>query len=268
MTNQPNGTQIDPDWWEAALHDPDDDVSLAGWTMPELASTELRLLAEACRDRDSLKARTLQALADVTSAKLAPDHDGEPFMPAMTWDARRTILPRDLDDDQYALLTAAAPLISNPLIRARAADATWTYGPVRDRTMLMAAVDAYLEIPLTSDAWRRVGENSWRRAISLLRSQSGATRDRLLVVREKLLNRLLTSTLSDGWMAVEIGELLRRTGRVAPDLASAAASHLEQLASDDNVNARLKRHLYRGARTWHASVGEHVADMRCTVEIS
>lgn len=267
MTNL-EGNTIDPTWWECLLHTEDDDLTFAGWVTPELASTELRRAADACVDAESMQALTLAAMARATSAMLRPDNPGEPFHPAMTWDGRRSELPCDLDDTQLALLTRVAPMVTNPLVRARLADSIWTYGATRDRNILLVAVDAYLEIPLDSSTWQSVGRDAWRRAIGLLRSQGRAHAPRIAEIRQMILDRLLAPELGDGWVVVELSDLLREQGRVDSEDAAAIAAALRLQSVAASNGHRLTRHLLRGARSWSQRAGDNRGALGCTVAIA
>jgi hypothetical protein len=92
----------------------------------------------------------------VTSPLLNAESDSEPFSPQIISadGLRRSAIPKDLSDQQLALLKQLAPTIKDPELRARAADVLWERQ--RNYQMAQLAVDSYLE-----SAQRLEDSKSW-----------------------------------------------------------------------------------------------------------
>jgi hypothetical protein len=73
-------------------------------------------------DLSELQRRVLVALAIATSAMPNPGNWQAPFKPAIQQGDRRSALPIDLDQEQLALLSRLASLITQATLRARIAD--------------------------------------------------------------------------------------------------------------------------------------------------
>lgn len=246
--------EIDPSWWAAAASALGDG---AGLTLPELWFSELNTAA---RDAppDSLQGRVLTAMAISASAMLVPDNFADPFEPAIRLEGRRSLVPADLTDDQIGLLSRVAPLVEHAALRARIADACWTYGDRGRVDLLHLAVDAYRAVPLDAEHWFSVGEDSWRRALELVLRRGTAERDRAAAMTKDLTRRLLESTTADAFMTVKLSELLRSLrARLRPEPRT-IANHLAALASQAvSRNRRLARHLEDEVRAWSVFADDH-----------
>jgi hypothetical protein len=181
---------------------------------------------------------------------------------------RRSLIPSDLDEDQLALLAKIAPLITQPVLRARVADIAWFYGDRSNADLLDMAIIAYGQ-PLEERVWLHVGRDSWRRALALAKRRGKAGRQQIDEIGGTLLDRTLASQATDGFMAAELSSLQRSAIEVDIDVASSVAEHLRCLANDvASTNFRLARHLEREAGAWFRKVSDPASAQRCTVRIA
>lgn len=247
--------EVDPTWWEPAIEA--DDTIEAAWRPPEVTSRRLAQLAEDAPEATAQR-DTLVALSVASSAMLDPENWDEPFKPMWVMDGQRSALPTDLTDEQFELLAKALPYIDHPLLRARVADVLWCFRDRSSSEWLGIAVDGYLAVPLDIDVWIHRGDDAWRRALELVRRRGRAETERLNSISETLFDRLLSGSISDGFMLTALSDMLRSAGRVDLDGSAQVANHLVNLAaaSSENGNLNLSRHLERKAQPWFQAVDD------------
>ncbi len=263
---EPSGAH--PTDYESSGPDPDSEMGGSpGWRQPEVLSGDLAALAAAA-PTDSLQRKVTSALADASSAMLEPEDWAEPFRPFIQWEGgARSVLPSDLDDERLALLAAAAPVLDHLPMRARAADVAWTYGDRSNSELLDLAIDAYLSTPLERMAWHRLSGDSWRRAIELMKRRGKAESARLEAALTQITSRILEGSASDGFMLVDLADLLRRSGNTDADTTREVADQFVTLAGQAG-NPRLGRHLERAAQRFLLSLGDQEAVHAATVRIA
>lgn len=287
--SQPNFdlSEIDPAWWldllpptptepttgDAVKHDVDldgeDEDALGGspgWQNPEVVSFELARRAQGAPD-GSRQQQVLRVLFQASSAMLDPDDWAEPFRPFAEWaDGGRSSLPSDLDPDQFALLAALAPILEHVPMRARIADVAWTYGNRSDSELLRLAIDGYLASPLERNDWHRLSKDAWLRGIELTQRRGKGEAVRLAAAVKQMIDRILRGTTADGFMLVDLGDIVRRVGRVDAARARQIADHLTALAAKSN--ARFARHLERTAQKFLHVAGDNSAVLDSQVRVA
>lgn len=249
-------SDIDPSWWAPAFAG-GDSTGVHDWEPVEVVSRQIGLLAESAPE-GSLHREALVALAVLSSAMLAPENWDEPFKPFVVMDGRRSVLPEDLTAEQQQLLDRCLPLIEQPTLRARVADSLWFLGRRSDAGLLGIAVDAYTSTPLEAVPWRRRGADGWRRAVELLRRRGGAEAERLAEIADALRARVLAGSAADGFMLIDLVDLLRAAGGGDREGRVLVAAHLLEVASSaaENENFRLARHLEQKAAQWLRAAGD------------
>lgn len=202
--------------------------------------------------------RVLWLLADACSMMLKAGSINEPFKPFMVMDGKRSALPEDLGDDEIAFLSSIYGELDDPKLKARIADLVWLVAKPREPQAATAAIDAYRQIPISTDGWVRDGRECWDRAIQLCLMLRAGAGDRLQEIEQALLNGLLGSTVVDGYLAVWIADLLDKH-RLGKDARHDVASHLETLASTyaESGDIKRSRDYYEGAEQWHARAENH-----------
>ena len=249
-------SKIDPSWWAPAFLG-GSPAGVDDWEPVEVVSRQIGQFAESAPE-GSFQREVLVALAVVSSAMLAPESWDEPFKAFMVMGGRRSALPEDLTAEQFELLDQCLPLIEQAALRARVADALWFYWRRSDVKLLRIAVDAYVSTPLEGVAWRRRGADAWRRAVELLRRRGAAEAERLAEIASALHTRAFAGSVADGFMLVELVDLLRVAGGGGREGRAPLAAHLVEVASDaaKGGNLRLARHLERKAEQWFRSAGD------------
>lgn len=246
---------IDPAWWAPAFAEAGEEGT-DRWEPVEIVSREIQQLAEGAPDGTPHR-EVLTALAIVSSAMLQPEDWDEPFKPFMVMGGRRSALPEDLSPEQLSLLAACLPHIAQPCLRARVADVLW----LNDRSnssLLGAAVDAYMAVPLVPEAWIRRGADSWRRAVELVRRRGASESVRQQQISGILRTSVLATTAADGFMLIGLADLLRVVGGTDKAERRLIADHIAAVAADARTtgNLRLARHLERAGAQWFRSVGD------------
>ncbi len=242
--------ELDPSWWAPAFRGGHEDGA-DDWEPVEVVSRQIGQLAESAQE-GSLQRDVLTALAIVSSAMLEPESWDEPFKPFMVMGGRRSALPEDLTDEQFTLLDRCLPHIEQASLRARVADVLWFHRERSNASLLGIAIDAYVSVPLVIDAWLRRGADSWRRAVEMVRRRGAAEKERQAEISRVLRARILEGSVADGFMLVDLADLLRVAGGVDRDGRLPIASHLVDVAAAaaEGGNLRLARHLERKAGQW------------------
>ncbi len=257
---------VDASWWAEVT----DSADAEDFEPAELLHETLRTLAAGAGEEfgiESLRARTLTAMARATSAMLNPDSRDEPFAPAMQWSERRTEIPSELDDVELGLLADALPLLEHGVLKARLADVVWTYRLPRDPATAAAATDAYLTIPLTWDAWVRTGHDSYRRVVQLARRQGRPGNVVLDVLAARLLSFISTGD-GHGYFLAQVSQVRRTTGKVTQAQSLDLGKRLSELASESPTGSRPERALLREATAWYHRSSEGDEALACQVRIA
>ncbi len=244
--------EIDPSWWADAFVD--DDLGAADWRVPELAAQRIASMdGEAAEG--TLQREVLAALAIASSAMLNPESWDEPFKPMMSIGNRRSHLPGDLTESQLELLARVLPLIEQRPLKGRIADVLWFLGDRSDHELLRIAIDAYRAVPLERDVWHQRGNDEWRRAIELARRRGRAEMVRLTEMGETIRTRILGGDLYDGFMLIDLSDLLRMCVKPEDDERAKLAARYFALAAEAAENdKKFARHLERKAQEWFASI--------------
>lgn len=262
--------QIDASWWDSVASSAD----AANFDPAELLHERLNDLAQLAHDTDgaeSLRARTVTAMARATSAMLNPDSWDEPFAPAIVFNGSRSVVPSDLGNDDLNLLALALPLIEPAVLKARIADVVWTYRRPRDPAIALMAAEAYLAVPLTWDAWVRSGRDSHRRVVELARRQ-GKPGAPVLEKVAATLTAFLLGEKGPAFLRAQVSEVLRATGQVTPEQARVLGERLGRLAAGIAEQApagtRSERALLREASAWWRRGGREDVALGCQVRIA
>jgi len=118
---------------------------------------------------DQGKSRALWVLAEAVSMMLVPESSTSPFGASVQTSEGRSAIPSDFSAEELDVLGQFVAHVDEPWLRARLADLVWFQQRPRKGDMLLAAVDAYRSVPLTSELWLAGGDEGWRRALNLVR---------------------------------------------------------------------------------------------------
>ena len=255
MTRYPADTPITREAFESSRWDEALDAAAREdySSMWQALSTAAREAVDGGRPEQG---RVLWLLADACSMMLKAGSINEPFKPFMVMDGKRSALPDDLGDDEIAFLSSIYGELGDPKLKARIADLVWLVAKPREPQAATAAIDAYRQIPISTDSWVRDGRECWDRAIQLCLMLRAGAGERLQEIEQALLNGLLGSTVEDGYLPVWIADLLDKH-RLGRDRRHDVASHLEIMANTyaESGNIQRSRDYYEGAEQWHARVG-------------
>lgn len=188
----------------------------------------------------------------------------EPFKPFMVIDGKRTALPDDLVEEEIAFFSSIYGELDDAKLKARIADLVWLVAKPKQPQAALAAIDAYRQIPISTESWVRDGRECWERAIQLCLMIRAGAGDRLQGIEQELLTGFLGSTIKDGSLPVWIADLLDKY-RLGKDSRHDVASHLEALANTyaEPGDIHLSRDCYETAEQWYARGGnqEKMAEM-------
>ncbi|TDB86172.1 DUF4209 domain-containing protein [Actinomadura sp. 7K534] len=265
MSSGEAGREFDPAWWSAPLEGEED---VDGLDNPLLMSGRFEAALQNPNLGDTQR-DVLVALATVTSALLDPDNWQEPFTPAIQIAGRRSAVPSDLDAGQLAMVARLAPLIEQPMLRARVADVAWFYGDRSKVELIDIAIDAYRSWPLDPRGWERHGRESWARAFQLAKRRGPQGKAIIEEMCKKLQDRVLDGKSADGHMVVSLSDLLASNCRLSRDSALQIARKLASLAQEvSNADLRLSRHYEREATGWFRRAGDAAAVNDCIARVA
>jgi len=195
---------------------------------------------EAIENGKSAEGKVLWLLADASSMMLTPSSLSDPFRPLMVMDGKRSSLPEDFQTEDIDLFSQIVEEIDDVWLKARIADLVWLLQRPRNVKFALMAIDAYREIPLTTEIWVRGGKECWERAISLaLMLRSGAG-NRLQEIEKAVIAAAKLATLEDGFLAFWLTEMMLGNHLGHGEEAN-LASHLETLAKGFEATGDLHR---------------------------
>lgn len=219
---------------------------------------------------DPAVARVFELFSFASTSLTDSESWNEPFQPFMTSATRRSVVPGDLTAAETTFLAHAAELLGEaPGLQARLYDIAWTYGKPRQIEHAHKAIDAYTNGPLTNDSWIEGAEHSWRRATFLSRRLGKATSERLGHIETTVVDTLLGSTSTDGFLAIWLSEFLAHFG-LAGTTAADIARHLHTLAELDHTSENFRRSQdgYRAAALWFVRAEDSESANASTVALA
>ena len=204
-----------------------------------------------------VQGKTLRLLADVCSMALSPDSVNEPFKPMAVFNDHHKMIPDDLSESDTTVIAQIVNKIDDPWLKARLADLVWLVKSPREVKFALAAIDSYLSIPFETDLWRHGLLECWKRSIRLIRQLGKGAGDRLVNVETSLLEKFQSATSSDGFLCLELSNLLRENG-LGKKYALEIASKLQAIASESNSGTRLDiaREYFRASSVWFKTAEE------------
>ncbi len=176
---------------------------------------------EAIENGKAREGKVLWLLADACSMMLTPNSVNEPFSPLMVMEGKRSSLPEDFQQEDISLFSQAVEEVDDVWLKARIADLVWLLQRPRNVKFALMAVDAYREIPLTTETWVRGGRECWERAISLCLMLRAGAGDRLQEIETALVSGTKSATPEDGFLALWLSDTM-----LANQLGHAEESHV------------------------------------------
>lgn len=213
-----------------------------------------------------VQGKTLSLLAGACSMALSPNSVNEPFKPLRQSNGQRSILPEDLSDTDVTFFAQIVDKIDDPWLKARLADVVWLVKRPREVELALAAIDSYLSIPFDTGLWGHGLLECWKRAIRLIRQLGAGAGDRLVKVEASLLEKFQSATSSDGFLCLELSNLLRENG-LGKKYALEIARKLESIAIESNSGIRLDiaREYFQASAKWFKTSGEDAKSIEMTV---
>lgn len=174
-------------------------------------------------------AKVLWLLADACSMKFEPDNYNNPFIPLISHDGNRSVIPEDFTDEDILFFSQIVMDISHNMLKARIADIVW----IRNRSLRFAlmAIDSYIMNITNAITMATLGNNCLRRAINLSKTLKNGASDRLEQIVEKIFNALISIKIEDGGLGIWLANLLIDSDIEKSKLLN-AAKKLEELTKN------------------------------------
>ncbi|SBP89277.1 DUF4209 domain-containing protein [Thiomonas delicata] len=213
--------------------------------------------------------KVLWLLADACSMMLVPSSHNEPFKPIAVFHDRRSVIPDDLTESDFEFFSLVLDSTDDLWLKARLADLCWLKQKPRVVDHALAAIDAYLTIPLDIETWVRGGRECWERAISLARMLKAGAGDRLQKMEAAILVAFNAATLRDGFLGLWLADLLKTNG-MARERRIDVAKRLESLARefDGEGDLHRAREYFSAASDWYRISADESKAAEMTVSVA
>ena len=202
-------------------------------------------------------------LADLCGMVLYPELKQNPFKPMLVLPKGRSMLPEDLSEQQVSFLGGLIDAVDDVFVKARLGELLWLVEKPKNRKRALTAIDSYLQMPLSSEAWFGVKE-CWVRAIVL--SKSLRDFDRVYRVRDRLFDVLLADDVHDAGLLVGVARLLR-VNALGSDRTAEVAAKLASLISKVG-GEEIKRDVLEEGAEWYAMGGASEQAVGCIIKVA
>ncbi len=194
----------------------------------------------------------LQAICDLTHS---PDNSAQPFGQMVV-----------LTVDEITVLEGLLDHVRAPLVKGRLADVLWIQSQPRKHEFALAAIDAYIEVPITSDSWFGHQGDNWHRAAVLCRLLGQVAADRELQLERSLLDVVANAKTEDKYLAAGVADVLDAQG-LGKSEAQNIAAQLEALAHQFAGARDFTRcfDYYQEAAKWFDRAGENQKAIEMTI---
>ncbi|NBQ39916.1 MAG: DUF4209 domain-containing protein [Alphaproteobacteria bacterium] len=249
--------------WKKSLTDIDREGYSAMW---QALSSAARIASE--DDRPS-HGKALWLLADACSMMLSPKSLNEPFKPFMVMEGRRSVIPDDLSESDIAFYAEIVDAIDDAWLKARVADLVWLKQRPRNVRIALAAIDAYLQIPLGTETWVRGGQECWERAISLARMLKIGAGTRLAKMETTILDAFNAATKQSGFLGLWLADLLdaHSLGRTH-SLVIAQKLNVMAVEFEEGGDLHRSREFFDAASRWFDRSGDEAKSAEMTVAVA
>jgi hypothetical protein len=199
-------------------------------------------------------AKVTELLGQIASFSIRVDDWAQPYEPLWSVQHGRTALPADLTPDGVEILKIVAPLLPDPLLRARVSDVIGLLSSGKERTTWFAAeLAAVIEAGVHGSDWHQV-KSSWDRALLVAARFKGAFRSEIEDLSRALTSHVLSAGVQEHPGAV--ADLLLKH-KLARHEASAIANHMRTLANETKrEDSDESRNLHRRAAEWYRWAGD------------
>ena len=205
----------------------------------ERYSTRSTMLSDAARkakdNGNQLHARVLNLLSSACFIMLAPERPNEPFRPIFVGGGGRSVMPDDFTELEVDFFANIVELVSNPFLKSRLADLVWHRKYPRDVRFALAAIDAYIELPLRADTWFSDVAVGWQRAIKLSHMISSGTGNRIADIESSITTVLGSATTAEGFFGCWLADTLLSNG-LGKGHSTDVTKKLETLAHGFNAS--------------------------------
>ncbi len=201
--------------------------------------------------------KVLWLLSDAYSMMLKPNSLNEPFIPFIVMAGKRSVLPEDFKEDDVIFFSQIVPLIDDPRLCARLSDIVWLLLRPRNPKYALTAIDNYIQIEISTEAWVRDGREYWDRAIQLCLMLRAGAGDRLNKIESKIIESLKNSSPEDGYLANWLSDILLKH-RLGGKERLTISRKLEELAIyfEDIGKLYKARDYFNAASEWYKKAGD------------
>jgi hypothetical protein len=213
--------------------------------------------------------KVLWLLADACSMMLSPKSNNEPFKPFFVMEGRRSAIPDDLAVEDIIFFSEISDLIDDVWLKARIADLVWLRKRNLGTKFALDAIDAYSAIPLDGSTWVFGVRECWGRAISLCLMLGAGSGNRKCAIENAVLSAFDSATISDGFWAYWLAELLaeHRLGHAKREhIATSLLSFGHQF--DVAGDLHRARSYFDAAVIWFKKFGDAAKAADATVKVA
>lgn len=181
--------------------------------------------------------QALRLLSDACALTLNPESKSAPFRSTTLRNGFDTITPASFSYEEQVFIAQVAEATDHPWLKARLTDLLWvivsgrtTVGGRRRHEWALLAIESYLQIPISKEAWCHGASTCWQRIVTLSAGPGRGKPGLEEVIIEQLLQAFHGSDKSIWNIARDVAEQLERL-----DLPEAApleiATKLNELAN-------------------------------------
>lgn len=153
--------------------------------------------------------KVLWLLSDACSMMLSPSSLNEPFRPYFRSRSGRSAIPDDFSEGDIDYFLLILPEASDPWLKARLSDLVWLRRRSVGKDLVLTAIDSYLMTPLTMESFVNNGHLCWIRAIQLTRILKQAAGERMMNIKDRILQAFRGGAHNDGFFVKWLSDLLR-----------------------------------------------------------
>lgn len=219
-----------------------------------------QVLSNAARDAIEqghiAKGKVFWLLADACSMTIDPASPNQPFKPSFASSRGRSVFTDDFSSDDIQFFTQIVSEVDENWLRARLSDLLWLRIQPRKVEYALMALDAYCQLPLDADTYLAGSRECWSRALSLARMLKKVAGDRLAKMEAVIVNAFNCATVSDGFLACWLAELLNEYW-LGQNILGDIAAKMEHLGRDFlSIEEYYRaRDYFCSAADWYVRIG-------------
>lgn len=221
---------------------------------------------EAVAGEDAKKGKIYWLLADACSLMLSIENSQEPFKPFIVWQNSRSAIVDDFAVEDVVFFSEIVEQITNPRLQARLADIVWFTAERREVKYALIAIDSYRRISLATNSWIEDGRECWYRAFALAKMLRKEAKDRVVQMKNEVLDALFSCNVEDGYLALWLSELLAKYD-LGYEKSCEIAGILERIAREFEGQKLFhrSRDYYQASALWYNECDKQEKSLEMTI---